>query len=130
VFTFELEQRFLSDVQKHLGPPLKREKECENFLAKYHGNDVVVSGPYVEDGIWVVQLQRGVTDVVELFREKLSGGGRKIGVAVLMSQKFKEKLEVLVNGEIAPVYKGNRAFAEWLTVFLSGAPFWLKMNEA
>jgi tRNA nucleotidyltransferase (CCA-adding enzyme) len=130
VFTFELEQRFLPSAKKHLGPPLKREKECENFLAKYHGNDVVVSGPYVEDGIWVVQLQRGVTDVVELFREKLSGGGRKIGVAELMSQKFKEKLEVLVNGEIAPVYKGNRAFAEWLTVFLSGAPFWLKMNEA
>jgi tRNA nucleotidyltransferase (CCA-adding enzyme) len=124
-FVFEIEQRVLPGVRKHLGPPLKREKECENFLSKYASNDSVVSGPYVEDGRWVVELQRRFTDVVELLRENLSGGGRNIGVAELMSQAFKEKLEVLVNSEVAEVYRGNRAFAEFLTTFLSGKPFWL-----
>jgi len=130
VFVFELEQRVLPGVRKHLGPPLKREKECENFLSKYDSNGGVVSGPYVEDGRWVVELQRRFTDVVELLKEKLEDGGRNIGVAELMSQAFREKLGVLVNSEVVDVYRDNREFAEFLTGFLSGAPFWLKIDEA
>ena len=127
VFAFELEQRALPGVQKHLGPPLKREKECENFLSKYDGNGSVVSGPYVEDGRWVVELQRRFTDVVEFLREKLADGGRSVGVAELMSQGFRAKLEVLVDSEVRKVYRANRDFAEFLTGFLSGEPFWLKI---
>jgi len=130
IFVFELEQRVLPSVKKHLGPPLKREKECENFLSKYGSNDCVVSGPYVEDGRWTVELRRRFTDVVELLREKLMDGGRNIGVAELMAQAFREKLEVLVDSEVVEVYRGNREFAEFLTVFLSGKPFWLKVAEA
>jgi tRNA nucleotidyltransferase (CCA-adding enzyme) len=130
VFAFELEQRELPSVKKHLGPPLKREKECENFLSKYARNDGVVSGPYIEDGRWVVELRRRFTDVVELLREKLQDGGRNIGVAELMSQAFREKLSVLVNSEAAEVYRSNRDFEEFLTGFLSGKPFWLKAAEA
>jgi len=130
VFAFELEQRELPSVKKHLGPPLKREKECENFLTKYASNDGVVSGPYIEDGRWVVELRRRFTDVAELLREKLQEGGRNIGVAELMSQAFREKLSILVNSEAAEVYSGNRDFAEFLTEFLSGKPFWLDAAEA
>ena len=130
VFTFELEQHTLSGVKKHFGPPLRREKECEKFLSKYDGNGEVASGPYVEDGRWVVELRRKFTDVVELLKENLGAGGRNIGVAELMSQAFKAKLEVLVNSEVLEVYRGNSGFAEFLTGFLSGKPFWLKIAEA
>jgi tRNA nucleotidyltransferase (CCA-adding enzyme) len=130
VFVFELEQRELSSVKKHLGPPLKREKECENFLSKYAGNSSVVSGPYIERGRWVVELQRRFTDVAALLREKLQDGGRSIGVADLMAQAFRDKLCVLVNGEVAEAYRGNQDFAEFLTGFLSGKPFWLEAAEA
>jgi tRNA nucleotidyltransferase (CCA-adding enzyme) len=130
VFVLELEQRVLPSVKKHLGPPLEREKECENFLSKYARNDDVVSGPYVEDGRWVVELRRGFTDVVELLREKLKEGGRNTGVAELISQAFREKLRILVNSEVIEVYRSNREFAEFLTDFLSGKPFWLETAEA
>jgi tRNA nucleotidyltransferase (CCA-adding enzyme) len=130
VSVFELEQHVLSGVKKHFGPPLKREKECENFLSKYASNDSVVCGPYIEDGRWVVELRRRFTDVVEFLREKLREGGRNIGVAELMSKAFREKLEVLVNSEVVEVYRGNREFAEFLTGFLSGKPFWLDVAEA
>ena len=130
VFAFEFEQRVLPSIKKHLGPPLKREKECENFLSKYARNDGVVSGPYIEDGRWVVELPRVFTDVVELLREKLQDGGRTIGVAERISQAFQEKLEVLVNSEVIEVYRSNREFAEFLTGFLSGKPFWLQAAEA
>jgi tRNA nucleotidyltransferase (CCA-adding enzyme) len=130
VFTFELEQRVLSGVKKHLGPPLKREKESENFLSKYASNDGVVSGPYIEKGRWVVELQRRFQDIVELLKEKLEDGGRNIGVAELMTQAFRKKLDVLVNSEVVQVYRGNKEFAEFLTGFLSGKPFWLDAAEA
>ena len=130
VFTFELEQRELPSVKKHLGPPLKREKECEKFLFKYASNNSVVSGPYIEDGRWVVELRRRFTDVVELLKEKLQDGGRNTGVAELMAQAFREKLSILVNGEVAQVYRSNRDFAEFLTSFLTGKPFWLEAAKA
>jgi tRNA nucleotidyltransferase (CCA-adding enzyme) len=130
IFVLELEQRVLPSVKKHLGPPLEREKECDNFLSKYARNDDVVSGPYIEDGRWVVELRRRFTDVVELLREKLKEGGRNAGVAELVSQGFRKKLEILVNSEATEVYQSNREFAEFLTDFLSGKPFWLETAEA
>jgi tRNA nucleotidyltransferase (CCA-adding enzyme) len=125
-FVFELEQHVLPSVKKHLGPPLEREKECEKFLSKYAHNDAVVSGPYIEGGRWVVELRRKVTDAVEFLKEKLKDGGRNVGVAELISHAFREKIEVLVNSEVVEVYRGNREFAEFLTAFLSGKPFWLE----
>jgi tRNA nucleotidyltransferase (CCA-adding enzyme) len=129
-FVFELEQRVLPSVKRHLGPPLEREKECEDFLAKYLHNGNVVSGPYIEDGRWVVELQRKFTDAVELLREKLKEGGRNIGIAELISQALREKFRILIRNEVSEVYIGDRDFAEFLTDFLGGKPFWLVTVEA
>jgi tRNA nucleotidyltransferase (CCA-adding enzyme) len=131
VFVLELEQRLLPSVKKHFGPPLAREKECENFLAKYvHNNNDVVSGPYIENGRWIVELQRRFTDVVEFLGEKLKEGGRNTGVAELVSQALREKYSILFNDEICEVYISNRGFAEFLTDFLKGKPFWLETTQA
>jgi tRNA nucleotidyltransferase (CCA-adding enzyme) len=130
VFVFELEQHVLPSVKKHLGPPLEREKECKKFLSKYVHNDGVVSGPYIEAGRWVVELQRKVTDAVEFLKKKLKDGGRNVGVADLISQGFREKLRILVNSEVIEVYQRNVEFAEFLTDFLSGKPFWLYTAES
>jgi len=130
VFAFELEQHVLPTVKKHLGPPLNREKECENFLSKYASKEGVISGPYLEDGKWVAELRRSFSSIVELLREKLGDGGRNVGVATLMAKAFREKLEILVNSEVVDVYRGNQEFAEFLTGFLSGKPLWLEADEA
>jgi tRNA nucleotidyltransferase (CCA-adding enzyme) len=130
VFIFEISQSILPDIKKHLGPPLERKKECEDFLFKYTDNEAVISGPYIEDGRWVVEIKRKFTDVVGLLKEKLEDGGRNIGVAEFVSQKFNEKLEVLLNNEIVPLYKENREFANFFTRFLTGKPFWLKSAKA
>ena len=72
IFTFELEEQVLPNIKKHLGPPLEREAEGENFLAKYAGNESVISGPYIEDGRWIVEVPRKTTDAVALLKEKLA----------------------------------------------------------
>ena len=126
IFVFELEQRVLPLVKKHLGPPLEKERECENFLAKYIHKKDVISGPYVEDGRWVVELQRKCIDVVELLREKLSEGGRNAGVAEQISQVLRKGFGIFVNGEVVEVYRKNGELAEFLTNYLSGRPLWLE----
>lgn len=130
VFLLEFEQRELPSVKKHFGPPLKREKECESFLSKYANNEGTVSGPYIENGRWVVQLTRRFADVKALLKEKLQDGGKGVGVAELMAQAFRENLSVIVNSEVTEIYRCNEEFAEFLTTFLSGKPFWLNAGDA
>lgn len=128
-FVFELEQRLLSGVKKHVGPPLEYEKECEDFLKKYAQNDCVVSGPYVEEGRWMVEVRRKHVDAVQLLTEKLKDGGRNAGVAGLISQAIKTGFNIRVNDEVSEVYVSNKRFAEFITDFLRGKPFWLEIHE-
>jgi tRNA nucleotidyltransferase (CCA-adding enzyme) len=126
MFIFELEQRFIPIVKKHLGPPLEKKNECEKFLLKHMKSPNTISGPYIEDRRWVVEICRKYTDAIVLLKDKLRDGGRSIGVAEQISRKFREGLQMFVNEEIMGVYKKNSEFAKFLTEFLSGKPRWLE----
>jgi len=128
VFIFELEGKVLPNIKKHLGPPLEREAEGENFLAKYAGNPKVISGPYIKDGRWIVEVPRKTTDATALLKEKLADGGKNAGVADLIAKSIRKENKVLVNSEIAELYVENNDFAEFLTDFLLGKPFWLQIQ--
>ena len=129
VFVFELEQDVLPNVKKHLGPQLERSVDCEKYLAKYAEDKRVLSGPYIEEGRWVVELPRKNTDAVELFSEKLVDGGKNSGVAELVAKTIQTELKVLVGGEILKIYVENADFAVFLTEFVNGKPFWLKTQQ-
>jgi len=122
---FELEQRFLPLLKKHLGPPIEKRNECEKFLLKHLKSPNTTSGPYVENGRWVVEIKRKYVDVVSLFLEKLADGGRRMGVADLISQAIKDNLEVLANEEIKNLYLSDPAFGRFLTAYLERKPKWL-----
>ncbi len=125
VFVFEVEQRFLPGVKKHLGPPLEFSKECDSFLSKYDENVDVLAGPFIEGGRWVVELRRKFTDAAEFLKVKVASGGRDMGVAGLIANALQENVSVLVGTEVSEHYLYNEGFAESLTGFLSGRPFWL-----
>ena len=126
IFVLELEQRVLHPVKKHLGPPLEFQEECEDFLAKHSSNSKVVAGPFIDEGRWVVELPRKFTDAVELLRAKVGSGGRELGVAELVANALRETFLILIGEEITEHYVYNKGFAEFLTGFLSGKPFWLE----
>ena len=128
VFVFEVESRCLSAVRKHLGPPIERVRECESFLAKYTDDNVdVVSGPFVEDGRWIVEVKRKETDVVGLLRDRLRNGGRNAGLADKISRVLaKRGFKVLINDDILRIYEKNKGFAMFLSEFLVGKPKWLE----
>jgi tRNA nucleotidyltransferase (CCA-adding enzyme) len=125
IFVFEVENRSLPNMKKHLGPPLKRQKECEKFLRKHLGADSTVSGPRLEEGRWVVDVKRDYVDVVDLLEEKLKDGGRGVGVAELVSDRLSESMTVFVKDELLKVYSAYPEFAQFLTLYLSGKPRWL-----
>jgi tRNA nucleotidyltransferase (CCA-adding enzyme) len=126
MFIFELEQRFISLVKKHFGPPLEKKNECKKFLLKHINSSNTVSGPYIEDGRWIVEIRRKYTDAVVLLKDKLRDGGRNTGVAEKISKKLGEGFQIFVNEEIIGVYKKNSEFAKFLTESLSGKPKWLE----
>ncbi len=130
VFVFELEESRISSVKKHLGPPLDKKDECEKFLSKYRNNADTVSGPYVEDGRWIVQLRRKHVDVSALLHERLKDGGKRAGVADRLSKVLCKGFHILVDDdEITSTYRKNKEFAVFLTDFLSGKPKWLEPVE-
>jgi len=126
MFVFELEDCCAPQIRKHLGPPLDKENECEKFIAKYVESPEAISGPYVEEGRWMVFVRRKFTDACDLLRDRLNDGGRNAGVAEGISQVIKKGFRVLVNEEIADVYDRDSGFAVFLTEFLRGRPKWLE----
>lgn len=126
MFIFELEQRFISPIKKHIGPPLQKRIACQRFLQKHIDNPGTVSGPYIEDGRWAVEILRTYRDVLELLQSMLKDGGRKIGVAEKISENLLKGFKILVNDEIVEKYGKNIKLAKFLTDFLSGRPKWLE----
>jgi tRNA nucleotidyltransferase (CCA-adding enzyme) len=124
-FIFEVENRFIPNMKRHLGPPLRKKQECENFLRKHVGANSTVSGPRIEEGRWVVEVKRKHTDVVNLLNEKLGDGGAGVGVAEVVSKAVADSMEVLVNDEALKLYSVNPDFAKFLTEYLEGKPRWL-----
>jgi tRNA nucleotidyltransferase (CCA-adding enzyme) len=127
VFVFRIEQQILPDIKKHVGPPLEREAECEKFLAKYENNERLISGPYIADGRWIVEVPRKTIDAVALLKEKLADGGKNCGIAELIAKKILEGVSVIADKEVIEIYDRNRDFAQFLTGFLIDKPFWLNL---
>jgi tRNA nucleotidyltransferase (CCA-adding enzyme) len=125
MFVFELEHCCLPPVKKHLGPPVEKEQESQNFVTKHLNNRGTVAGPYIEDGRWVVQITRKYTDACDLLGDKLKNGGRSAGIGEMISEKLHKGFRIYINSEIVGIYAKNGEFAKFLTEFLSGKPKWL-----
>ena len=123
---FELENCARPSVKKHLGPPLEKRKECEKFLTKYLNNNLVVSGPYIEEGRWVVEIHWNISGISQLLSEKLKEGGRKNGIPEQISQAMRNKLTIHLNDKVVESQTCNEDFLEFLSSFLTGRPFWLE----
>jgi tRNA nucleotidyltransferase (CCA-adding enzyme) len=129
VFIFEVEHLELPTVKKHWGPPLEKQKECENFLRKHLDSPATFSGPMIENGRWVVETRRRILEADELLEQELKDGGRRIGVAQEIAQAIKGNFEILTDDAILSLYTYNDDFAVFLTEYCEGKPSWLKKSS-
>jgi len=124
LFILELENRRLSPVKKHIGPPVGA-KEAKAFLEKHLGAPHTFSGPWIEKGRWMVEIQRKQIDAIDLLKDMLKDGGRDLGIARLVADQIKKSHKIFVNEEILDFYTSNISFAKFLTEFIIGRPHWL-----
>jgi tRNA nucleotidyltransferase (CCA-adding enzyme) len=125
IFIFEVENRFLPNMKHHLGPPLQKRLECENFLLKHIVSDSTVSGPQIKEGRWVVDVKRKFVDVVNLLKEQLHKKESDVGIAEIVSKAVANSIKVLVNDEVVKLYSGCPEFGKFLTEYIIGKPRWL-----
>ena len=126
IMIFEFESGKLPPLKKHLGPPLMKTAECRKFLSKHILSKERFSGPYIEDGRWVVETRRKYSDVTELIREKLREGGKNAGMADLIAEGIRKDFKIYLDREIVDFYVSNMDFAKFLTDYLDGRPKWLR----
>jgi len=126
IFIFELQSRLLPAVERHMGPPVTKKKDCEKFLEKHLSSELLISGPRIEGDRWIIERQRRYRDAAALLRDSLRDGGRGIGIATLISEAFKSSLEILIDREIREFYEKIPEFASFFTDYLRGRPRWLQ----
>ncbi|MBS7643459.1 CCA tRNA nucleotidyltransferase [Candidatus Bathyarchaeota archaeon] len=124
IIIFELENAVISPFKKHLGPPVGS-REAEKFLRKHHGSVNTVSGPWIEEGRWVVYTRRRYNNATQLVQDALANGGRDIGVAELVAKSIRKSQAILLNEKILDYYAANPDFARFFTDYLIGRPKWL-----
>jgi tRNA nucleotidyltransferase (CCA-adding enzyme) len=125
IILFELEQGSLPSPTRHDGPPVYRFDESASFLSKHASSPSTLSGPWIEDGHWVVEKRRSVVSANALLKSALRSGGKDVGVASLLAESLKKKMEILENEKIARLVVSNREFAKAMRTYLSGRPTWL-----
>jgi len=67
---FESENICLSNVKKHIGPPVGSSNEMD-FIKKYFNMGNIVAGPYIEGRRWIVYKPRKYTKINDLIMDKL-----------------------------------------------------------
>jgi tRNA nucleotidyltransferase (CCA-adding enzyme) len=129
IFIFEVEHLQLPVVKKHLGPPLERRKECNDFLRKHLGAPDTFSGPMLESGKWIVEMRRKFVEADELLEQNLKNGGRRVGVAEEIAKAVQENFEILTDDVVLNLYTTNSDFAEFLTDYYDGKSHWLQKTQ-
>jgi len=125
VIVFGLESKSLRKTKRHMGPPGDTEGVTP-FLEK-HVADAVV-GPWVEEGRWVTGVRRQYVSAEVLLRDKLSDGGRGVGVPKGLVEALASS-RLLVGAEVLGIYH-REGFARFLTGFLEGRPRWLRHSSS
>jgi tRNA nucleotidyltransferase (CCA-adding enzyme) len=106
----EMEVQYLPHVKKHAGPPVWEQSHTGKFKQKYLQNKGL-SGVYIENGRYVVDVQRKYTDAADLLRNELHTCrlGRHMGESIKLGFKILQGSELL---EL-----DNQGFREFLTGF-------------
>jgi tRNA nucleotidyltransferase (CCA-adding enzyme) len=65
---FELTGESVPQARRHAGPPLWNRQNADRFFSKYRDSEEspVISGPFIEEGRYIVEVRRRYTDAADL----------------------------------------------------------------
>lgn len=114
VIALELESRVLQKSKVRVGPEIVFRKNSESFLS---GHTKPLSGPRIENGKWVVEVERKHTNIAD-FLGMLLKKIRKEEKNDVKSALAKTK--ILEEKSLAKLHAKNRNFAQFFTQWLKG----------
>jgi len=112
IFMFELETLTLQKTKKIIGPMANDEENTKKFLAKKRK---IISGPRIEDGRMVIEIERDEVRAHKVLEEFIKLERKEEKKAI---KKMLKKATVLSEAQIIKHYKGK--FASHLTNYLKG----------
>ena len=93
---FEMLVWSLPRIKKHFGPPVTSKYHSEQFKRKYTATEQGKKNLFIEDGRYVVEVERKYTDVVSLIKNEL----KACSLGKNVSGSIEKGYEVLRNEEI------------------------------
>ena len=96
VLLFEMLVSQLPAVKRHEGPPVDSKRHANQFKKKYVNNPVVLSGPYIGDGRYVVELRRKYLTLPEYVEAEFKNVRSSKAILSAMEKEF----QILKNEEL------------------------------
>lgn len=115
VVLFEVEALTLQKTMKRIGPEVTNAKHGEAFL---RAHPKLIAGPRIEDGRWVIEIERKHPNMHALLKETLKKEKRV--EREQMKRALNKGAKVLGERGILALYKKNKGFAEYFTEYLKG----------
>ena len=112
----------ISGVEKRSGPPVSLVEDSTRFIDVHRGSVSTVSGPWVEDGRWVVLKMRKFNDARALLESVLIDG-RGVGISKKLGARVGDSYRVLSGEDVGKIYSPD--FARFLADFVLSRPVWL-----
>ena len=70
ILLFELIEDELSACRRHIGPPVIAREHAKRFFEKYQDKKTCLSGPYIQDGRYVVEVRRSFQRFTDLMHSR------------------------------------------------------------
>jgi tRNA nucleotidyltransferase (CCA-adding enzyme) len=124
-----VESARLSGSQLHLGPPVERKEESRAFLDRHLRSPTTISGPWIQEGRWMVEKRRHFTELSKLIVAAAQDTTLDLAVPAQLEEGFRKRVRILQN-EQALSNLDLPGFAQALWNFMVGKPAWMRITDS
>jgi tRNA nucleotidyltransferase (CCA-adding enzyme) len=120
IVLLELETLALQKTKKLVGPEVFEEVHGEKFL---NAHTKRISGPRIENGRWVIEVERKITTAKQYIKEFIKKTRKEGNKSV--ERGIKKKTKILNEEELIELYKKDKGFCEFFSDYLRGKEIFL-----
>ncbi|MHA1238496.1 MAG: CCA tRNA nucleotidyltransferase [Candidatus Odinarchaeia archaeon] len=123
-FIFEVENPVLSNIIKRTGPKINDPNQ-DIFIEKYLKAPDTLSGPYIKDDRWIVEVERKIVHIRDFLHETLNKHVNQLGIGKYIKSEITKGYKVLLNLEVSELIKENEDFSRYLREFYVNRVKWI-----
>ena len=124
-----VESARLPSSQLHLGPPVEKKEESKSFLLRHLKSAGTTSGPWIQEGRWMVEKERAFTEMTKLIGAAAKDPKLGLAVPAQLEKGFRKGVRVLKNEQSLAILH-LPGFAQALWKFMDGKPTWLRAQNS